>query len=93
MMTYEAFSKAIADALRAVGKPLTWTEVRTAASLPQAFPNNKWVRKMESDIGLKRQRDAHGIINWQLGENADSVAADASAAKTPVAKASRTNRK
>ena len=78
--TYEDFSKAIAKVLRA-GAPLTWTEVRTAAGLPQAFPNNKWVRKMETDIGLKRQRDEHGIIHWQLGTNADLFARDESPAK------------
>ena len=90
--TYEAFSKAIAKVLRAAEKPLTWTEVRTTAGLPQAFPNNKWVRKMESDIGLKRQRDENGIIQWQLGGNADSLSSDESASKTTDKKKSRAAR-
>ena len=91
--TYESFSKAIAKALRAAGKPITWTEVRTAAGLSQAFPNNKWVRKMETDIGLKRQRDEHGIIHWQLGANTGLFDADESAAKATVSKGSRASRK
>ena len=51
--------------LKAEG-PLTWTELRTEARLPQAFPNNQWVHRLENDIGLRRERDKHGIIHWQL---------------------------
>ena len=64
-MAYEAFRDAIEETLKASGT-LTWTEIRTQAKLPQMFPNNKWVRRMEGDIGLKRNRDAHGIIKWGL---------------------------
>ena len=38
----------------------------TRAKLPQMFPNNQWVHRMEKDIGLLRQKDAHGIIQWRL---------------------------
>jgi len=65
-MTYEDFRSAIEKALREAGGPLTWTEVRTQAKLPQKFPNNQWVHQMETDIGLERNRDAHGIIQWKL---------------------------
>lgn len=91
--TYEDFSKAIAKVLRAAGGPITWTEVRTAAGLPQAFPNNKWVRKMESDIGLKRERDEHGIIHWQLGANTDLFPTNAASVKTANPKGQRAPRK
>jgi hypothetical protein len=53
-MSYDDFKMKVADALRNVGKPLTWTEVRTLASLPQTSPNNQWVQRMETDIGLRR---------------------------------------
>jgi hypothetical protein len=86
--TYEAFSKAIEKTLREAGEPLTWTDVRTRAGLPQAFPNNKWVRKMETDIGLKRERDQHGIIHWQLRANTGLLDADAPP-QTPDSKAPR----
>ena len=36
--------------------------------LPQAFPNNQWVHRMESDIGLIRWRQKDGIIQWELKE-------------------------
>ena len=39
---------------------------RPNAKLPQAFPNNKWVRRLEVDIGLKRNKDKHGIIKWTM---------------------------
>jgi DNA-directed RNA polymerase subunit RPC12/RpoP len=66
MLTYEDFRDKIKRALRE-SSSLTWTEIRTAAKLPQAFPNNKWVHRLEGDIGLKRNKDAHGIIKWSLG--------------------------
>ena len=66
-MTYESFRNAVRSTL-AKGPPdgMTWTDIRTTARLPQAFPNNHWVRRMESDIGLRRERDAHSILHWQL---------------------------
>ena len=65
--------------LQDAGKPLTWTEVRTMARLPQAFPNNQWVRRMETDIGLVRRREGDGIIHWSLNESLfdDTTSAEA----------------
>ncbi len=67
-MTYEDFKTKIELTLREAGGVLTWTEIRTKAKLPQKFPNNQWVHRMEKDIGLLRRRDEHGIIHWHLGE-------------------------
>lgn len=66
MLTYEEFRDKIQQTLKRSG-PLTWTEIRTVAKLPEKFPNNKWVRRMEQDIALKRNKEAHGIIKWRLG--------------------------
>ncbi len=66
MLTYEAFSAKISAALIEADGPITWTEIRTRAGLPQKFPNNEWVRRLEKDIGLQRAKDSHGIINWSL---------------------------
>lgn len=76
-MTYEEFREAVRAVLAKAGPRLTWTEVRTIARLPEKFPNNKWVRRMEGDIGLMRTRDSHGILHWELGvaskeQNAES---------------------
>ena len=92
-MTYEQFRDKIASVLMAEKQPLTWTEIRTTAKLPQAFPNNKWVRRLETDIGLKRERDAHGIIHWNLGTNTGLFARDAAAIKASVPKAKRASGK
>jgi hypothetical protein len=65
MLTYEDFRDKIQETLRKSG-PITWTEIRTEAKLPQAFPNNKWVHRLEKDIKLKRNKDSHGIIKWSV---------------------------
>jgi hypothetical protein len=65
-MSYDEFKNKILDVLRRATNPLTWTEVRTKASLPQAYPNNQWVHRMETDIGLLRRRESDGIIHWLL---------------------------
>jgi len=66
MLSYEDFRGAIKKTLEAAAGPLTWTEIRTTAKLPQAFPNNQWVHRLEQDIRLDRKKDAHGIIQWSL---------------------------
>jgi hypothetical protein len=68
-LPYDDFKSKIAKVLRDAGRPLTWTEVRTMAGLPQAFPNNQWVRRMETDIALVRRRESDGIIHWSLNES------------------------
>ena len=65
MLTYESFRDKIREVLKD-STALTWTEIRTIAKLPEKFPNNKWVHRLETDIGLKRTKDAHGIIKWKL---------------------------
>jgi predicted Zn-ribbon and HTH transcriptional regulator len=66
MLTYEDFRDKIQTVLNE-SSPLTWTEIRTIAKLPEKFPNNQWVHKLEKDIHLKRNKDTHGIIKWKLG--------------------------
>ena len=63
-MSYEVFTEKIVKVLKAASMPLTWTEVRTEAGLPQLFPNNRWVRRMEKDAGLHREKDAwsHALV-------------------------------
>ena len=54
MMTYDDFRTKILETLKETRRRLTWTEIRTAAGLPQLFPNNQWVHRLEKDIGLQR---------------------------------------
>jgi hypothetical protein len=76
-LSYEEFKSKIAKVLKNAGAPLTWTEIRTKAALPQAFPNNQWVRRMEVDIGLVRRREGSGIIHWGLNETLFDVSSTA----------------
>jgi hypothetical protein len=85
MMPYDVFKTKIADILRVSDSPLTWTEIRTKAGLPQLFPNNQWVHRLEQDIGLCRQRDQTGVIHWQLKETMKDV-------ETPKASSKVTSR-
>ena len=65
---YEAFRAAVQKTLQEAGRPLSWTEIRTISGLHQKFPNNKWVHRMEEDIGLIRQKTAKGTILWRLNQ-------------------------
>jgi hypothetical protein len=65
MLTYEDFRDKIRRTLKQSGL-LTWTEIRTIAKLPQKFPNNQWVHRLQKEIGLKREKDSSGIIKWQI---------------------------
>ncbi len=65
-MSYEEFRDRIKDVLGASDTPMTWTEIRTRDRLPQKFPNNQWVHRMDLGIGLIRERDKDGIIRWSL---------------------------
>lgn len=69
MTSYVEFRDVIRSALEAA-PAITWTEIRTTAKLPQLFPNNGWVRRLEQDIGLERRKDTHGIILWSLNDDA-----------------------
>jgi hypothetical protein len=88
MMTYDVFKEKIFEVLK-MSSPITWTEIRTKAGLPQRFPNNQWVHRLEKDIGLYRERDINGIIHWQLKEKMKNVETP----KTSNPPASRASRK
>jgi hypothetical protein len=83
MMTYDDFKMKVAETLRASSNPLTWTEIRTTAALPQMFPNNQWVHRMERDIGLIRKRESDGTIHWHLSEELPLGQAEQSPPKAP----------
>ena len=69
-MAYDEFKQKIAHVLNDVDKPLAWTEIRTAARLPQLFPNNQWVHRLEKDIRLIRRREGDGTIHWEISKGA-----------------------
>ena len=44
---------------------MTWTEIRDKLGFEQVVPSNKWVSRLEKDIGLIRLKDKRGIV-WRL---------------------------
>jgi len=53
---YEDFKKSIKNILERHPAGLTWSQIRDKLNLPQKYPNNQWVRRLEQDIGLRRIR-------------------------------------
>ena len=64
-MAYAEFRDKIQKALEYRDDGATWTELRDQLALEQIVPNNKWVRQLEKDIGLKRIRDMKGVV-WRI---------------------------
>lgn len=54
---YDNFKDKIEEILKTSEIPLTWTQIKEKVGFTQKVPNNKWVRQMENDIGLKREKD------------------------------------
>ena len=63
-MTYPEFRDKIKGALEHKDNGMTWTELKESLELEQVVPNNRWVRQLEKDIGLKRVRDTKGVV-WR----------------------------
>ena len=65
-MTYEEFRDRIKRSLQYNDRGMTWTQIRTQLKLDQVVPNNKWVRRMEKDMGLIRVKGKDGIVLWRI---------------------------
>ena len=63
---YEKFRDPIERIMKEAKEPLTWTEIKGKAGFRQRVPNNKWVKWMEEDIGLVRERTKDTKILWRL---------------------------
>lgn len=63
--TYDDFRNRIEQVLQNHRGGLPWSQIRTVTKLPQAFPNNRWVKRLETDIGLVRERN-DGVLIWTL---------------------------
>jgi len=65
-MTYEQFRDKIRQTLEYNDLGMTWTRLRNNLQLDQVVPNNKWVRRLEKDIGLMRVKGSDGVILWRV---------------------------
>jgi bifunctional DNA-binding transcriptional regulator/antitoxin component of YhaV-PrlF toxin-antitoxin module len=66
-MSYDEFKKKIEEVLKIESEGLTWTGIKEKAKLQQKVPNNMWVKMMESEIGLVREKRERRTI-WRLRE-------------------------
>lgn len=65
---YEEFKRKVEQVLKEAGEPLTWAEIKEKAGFIQKVPNNNWVRQLEQDIGLVRERvEMRGRIYKDFG--------------------------
>ena len=64
--SYNLFKDPIEKVLKRAKKPMTWTEIRMQAGFEQRVPNPKWVKWMEEDIGLIREKTKQGISLWRI---------------------------
>lgn len=67
-LTYEEFKNSIKNILERHPSGLTWSQIRDKLNYSQNFPNNKWVRKLEEDIGLNRIKRGSNML-WSLENN------------------------
>ena len=62
---YEKFRDEIRSILTKNKEGMTWTSIKKELNFPQKVPNNQWVNRLKSDIGLINERK--GKINiWRV---------------------------
>lgn len=65
-MAYEDFKRIIKEELEKEQKGLAWMDLKKKRpELYQRVPNNRWVRNLEKEIGLVREKRGAKII-WRL---------------------------
>ncbi len=68
-MTYVAFKSAIAGELKRHRAGQTWQELRSRLRLPYDRPCPEWMRRMEKEIGLVREKGEGRALVWRVGGN------------------------
>ncbi len=70
--SYEEFKTKIFELLNTRTSGFGWQEIKSKLSLEQAVPNNRWVNKLEIEIGLRRKKE-NNIIYWYLDKKGITV--------------------
>lgn len=68
-MTYEDFRDSIARELQQIPAGLTWTDLKGQLDLPYERPCPEWVRRLEKEIGLVRERVNGRALTWKLRQS------------------------
>ena len=70
--SYEEFKNKILALLNSRQQGFIWQEIKEKLNLEQKVPNNKWVRKLEKEIDLRRMK-YDGAIHWYLDKKGITV--------------------
>ena len=65
-MRYIDFKDAILAELRRCPTGLSWSELRERLALPYERPCQEWVRRLEAETGLRRERGSTPAFVWKL---------------------------
>jgi predicted transcriptional regulator len=66
-MRYVDFRDRIIDELRRNKSGLTWKELREKLDLPYKTPCSEWVKHMEEEDGLVREKGSGRALVWKTG--------------------------
>jgi len=64
-MTYHQFRDSIQAKLRERELGMTWRELKDDLRLPYDRPCPEWTRRLESDIGLIREKGTGNALVWR----------------------------
>jgi antitoxin component of MazEF toxin-antitoxin module len=64
---YEDFRDEVEKVLQSHPNGISWSQIKKQLQLSQRTPYHKWVRRMEKDIGLVREKKGTKTI-WRLGK-------------------------
>ena len=64
-MTYDAFKLAIVTELKKRLSGRTWKELRSDLKLPYDRPCPEWTRRLEREIGLRREKGDGNALIWR----------------------------
>ncbi len=65
-MRYVEFRDAIQGELNGQVEGLTWSELKERLDLPYDRPCPNWVKRMEQEIGLSRQKGSGRAYLWKV---------------------------
>jgi hypothetical protein len=74
-MRYVEFRDAIRIELQRVPAGLTWADLKKRLKLPYHSPCPEWVKQMEQEIGLSRERGPGRAFTWRLSPKESKQAA------------------
>ncbi|ADE55896.1 hypothetical protein [Coraliomargarita akajimensis] len=65
-MTFEEFRKRIVADLHGAPDGLTWSELKQRNHLPYTRPCPEWIKALEQDDGLIRERRKERALLWEI---------------------------